>query len=243
MLRKLLNLFRKEQSIFEEPTTFSDDSEDEVLSMLDNYDKNKSDIQKWHSDGFLERRELDKQLSNYQIMFCLIPKLQNYRNVRSYIEYQFGDWKKWQELRELLFYQHNNICQFCKKHFDDSNLELHEYWTFNDFEKEQKLHSLIPLCKECHGIAHITRFMLDRNKTNELLNKYSKYNKLSIDKAKDDIDFHYQINKRRENTKYQLNLYLLNNYGFYVDELFDCHTPKFDSLIHRNFSDNQESEE
>ena len=36
-------------------------------------------------------------------MFCFIPKLQNYKNVRSYIEYHFSDWKKWQELRELLF--------------------------------------------------------------------------------------------------------------------------------------------
>lgn len=242
MIRNLFNIFRKKKEEFDNPTTI-DDNEDEVLSMLDNYDKNKASIQKWHSEGFLERRELERQLSSYRIMFCFIPKLQNYKNVRSYIEHHFSDWKKWQELRELLFHQHNNICQSCRKHFDDSSLELHEYWSFNDFDKEQTLHSLIPLCKECHSIAHITRFTLDRNKTKELLSKYAKYNSIDIEKAWTDLDFHYDLNKKREKTKYQLNLYLLNTYGIPIDELFDCHTDKFNSLIYSKFSDNQESEE
>lgn len=86
-------------------------------------------------------------------------------------------------IKRTSFHQHNNICQSCRKHFSDSDLELHEYWTFNDFEKEQTLHSLIPLCKECHSIAHITRFTLDRAKTNELISKYSRYNKIDIEKS------------------------------------------------------------
>ena len=38
MLINLLKIFKKKEEEFDNPTTFDDD-EDEVLSMLDNYDK------------------------------------------------------------------------------------------------------------------------------------------------------------------------------------------------------------
>lgn len=238
-MKWIKRLFKKkefENEVIEE----LEDNEEETLLILNHYEQNKEEVKKWDSKNLLTRLELDRQ-NSYKINFCFIPKNQNYKNVRSYIQYLYGDYEKWQSLRKHFIRKHNSTCQCCNREFKE--LELHEQWSFDDYDKIQKLDKLILLCKECHSIAHITRHKKEPNKIDELLDLYCLYNKIDLSKAWKDFEFHEDLRAKRNNTLYQLDLSYLNEFSFYIDGLFDCHTNSFNSFIHKFSNDNKEEKE
>ena len=238
-MRFLRRLFKKkefENEVIEE----LEDNEEETLLILNHYEQNKEEIKKWDSKNLLTRLELDRQ-NSYKINFCFIPKNQNYKKVRSYIQYLYGDYEKWQSLRKHFIRKHNSTCQCCNRQFKE--LELHEQWSFDDFDKIQKLDKLILLCKECHSIAHITRHKKEPQKIDELLDLYCLYNKIEISQAWKDFEFHEELRKKRNGINYQLDLSYLNNFSFNIENLFDCHTDKFNSFIYKFSTDNKDEKE
>ncbi len=238
-------LFRKESEFENEAAEEQEDSKTELDLVLDHYEQNKEEIRKWDSKNLLTRIELDRQAQHYKIRFCFIPKSQNYKNVRSYLQYNHGGFEKWQALRRHFIKKHNSTCQCCGRQFKE--LELHEHWSFNDYDREQKLESLILLCEQCHSIAHITRHKRDPAKIDELLELYCEYNKVDNAKAWEDFEFHETLREKRNQTQYQLDLSVLNgielgNFVFDIRMLFNCHTDRFNAFIEKFKADSKDKE-
>ncbi|VVE12020.1 hypothetical protein [Pandoraea sputorum] len=201
------------------------------------YEQTKKDAAKYDPALISIRKEYSRQKS-YAIRFHFIPREQNNKNVRSYIEYKYKHWQKWQDIRLHYFNKYNHTCQSCKNTFDTKKLNLHELWAFNESEKIQKLIALIPLCEECHSIAHINRHKKDFPKVVALISKYCLYNKVDEDKAYSDFDFAEKERKRRQGIKYNLDMSLLCEF-LDTKVLFDCHTDEFNVWLEENFKDNE----
>lgn len=238
IITTIKNLFSRKENINDDD--FQEEKEEEIDLILSIYEQTR-DNEKYNTKSMLLKKELEEvnlvyqSQENYKIQFHFIPHQQNFKNVRSYIEFTFQHWQKWQDLRLLIFSKTGNKCQCCSKLFSDKNIgELHEYWIFDEINKIQKLDKLIPLCNDCHSIAHISRYKSDIVKSEKLLSLYTKHNKLEDeDKVYDDLEFANKERNRRTNSKvnYLLDLYLLNKYGFQIDEYFDCHSNEFNLFI------------
>ncbi|MGS1026795.1 HNH endonuclease [Burkholderia glumae] len=203
---------------------------DRLLRVLYNKTKNQQlEINSYIQDAFVKK---------HAISFHFIPNEQNKKNVRSYIEYTHGNWKKWQEIRLHYFAKHNHVCQSCKKTFDDKGLNLHELWDFNESSKIQKLIALIPLCPECHSIAHINRHKKEPEKIIALIEKYASYNKVSEDQSYADMDLAERERTHRQGIKYKLDMSLLSDF-LATSQLFDCHTDDFNDWLKANFKDSE----
>lgn len=201
------------------------------------YNKTKDDARRYDPVLIPIRKEYSRQKA-YRIKFHFIPKEQNNKNVRSYIQYTFNHWQKWQDIRLHYFKKYNNVCQSCRNTFDDKSLHLRELWAFNEHEKIQKLIALIPLCAECHSIAHINRHKKDVEKTIALIEKYASYNDIDEDQAYKDLDFAESERTRRKGIKYNLDLSLLDDF-LALKEPFDCHTDKFNGWLEVNFKESE----
>ncbi|WP_440487293.1 hypothetical protein [Serratia nevei] len=237
IITTIKNIFSKAD--FEDEHTLDEEKELEQNLILDIYEQTKDDYHRIQNLSLV--RELERQ-SNYKIVFHLIPKSQNYKNVRSYIEYTFKSWQKWQDLRVLFFTKTDNKCSCCERVFTKENGgELHELWSFDDIRKAQKLEQLIPLCNECHSIAHITRYKNNNEKLNALMDLYCLYNEIENNKGYTDLEFAESLRANRNKINYSLDLSLLNNYGFSIEENFNCHSQEFNSFILNEF--NRETEE
>ncbi|MGU2444648.1 hypothetical protein ACTXHA_29965 [Burkholderia cenocepacia] len=201
------------------------------------YEQTKKDVVKYDPALIPIRKEYSRQRA-YAIRFHFIPKEQNNKNVRSYIHYTYNHWQKWQDIRLHYFNKHKHICQSCKNTFTDKELHLHELWAFNEHDKIQKLIALIPLCAECHSIAHINRHKKEPEKLIALIEKYASYNIIDEDQAYKDMDFAESERRRRQGIKYNLDMSLLNDF-LDLKEPFDCHTDKFNGWLEVNFKENE----
>ncbi|MBB2932463.1 HNH endonuclease [Paraburkholderia silvatlantica] len=234
------------------------------------HQKTKNDAKKYNPALIPLNAEYERQ-KKYRIVFHFIPKLQNYKNVRSYIQFSYGHWQKWQDLRLKYFRKNNHTCQSCRKKFEVKELELRELWSFDEQEREQKLEALIPLCHDCHAIAHISRafaevkitenliakfkgksdglqklnesLLISKQRQDELFERYTLYNRTTIEQAQKDLKFAYAEAERRKEIKYQLDLSLLKQDGFDTDGLFDCHSDAFNAFIEKDFKQSSEAQE
>lgn len=249
IITTIKNIFSRKESYDDDD--FQEEKEIEENLVLSIYEQTK-DNEKYNTKTMLLKKELEKvdlvyeSQKNYKISFHFIPEQQNYKNVRSYIEYTFGHWQKWQDLRVLFFTETGNKCQCCSKLFSDKVIgELHEFWTYDELKSIQKLDKLIPLCNECHSIAHISRYKSDIVKSEKLLSLYTRYNNIEDeDKVYDDLEFANKERKRRTDSKvnYLLDLSLLKKYGFEINSNFDCHSTKFNNFI-EEFKKSKSSDE
>ncbi|MBB2928529.1 hypothetical protein [Paraburkholderia silvatlantica] len=251
IIKTILSLFKKHEPKHaalndDDPDDLTAEQHDELVNIGELYEQTKHDAREYQPELIPIRKEYSRQ-STYQISFHFIPPQQNYKNVRSWIEFNHANdsrpWQRWQDLRVECFKACNHVCQSCKQIFTDKTLELHELWSFDEQDAEQKLVSLIPLCSDCHAIAHISRHKRDTGKTSELLEKYCTYNDVSEDQAWDDYKFAEQERERRSRVKYKLNLSLLRKYGFEIDDLFDCHGVTFNQYIDEFFKKSKDAHE
>ncbi|VBG26947.1 Uncharacterised protein [Burkholderia pseudomallei] len=234
------------------------------------HQQTKNDAKKYNPALISVNSEYERQ-KKYKIVFHFIPKSQNFKNVRSYIQFKYGHWQKWQDLRLIHFKKHNHTCQACRKQFEVKELELHELWSFDEQDREQKLEALTPLCHDCHAIAHISRafaevkiseslitkfkgkadaleklnqsLAISRERQEDLFERYTLYNRVSPDQARKDLKFAYAEAERRKDVKYQLDLSLLKQDDFEIDGLFDCHSDEFNAFIEKDFKQSSEAQE
>ncbi len=238
----IIGIFKTDKGLSElQPPTLCNDIDDENSEREKwakfFYEQTKEDVAKYAPSNITIQKEKSRQ-KEYRIQFHFIPQHQNNKNVRSYIEYKNGNWHKWQEIRLHYFKKHNYICQSCQSKFDDKSLQLHELWSFNDTDKIQSLISLIPLCAECHSIAHANRHKKDALKVMALVDKYAQYNSIEEDQAYKDLDHAEIERKRRQSMKYSLDMSLLSNF-LDIQEPFDCHSDAFEQWLKNNVKDNE----
>lgn len=200
-------------------------------------------------------QELERQ-KNYKIRFEFIPKHQNYKNVRSYLQFKNSNFSDWKKIRDTIENRYKNkccICQLTSQDFDERETTLtqcHEVWHFDDIKHIQKLMKLESLCVRCHQIKHINRFHKDETIKNMLLKQYAELNNISIEQANKDYEFATAEKKRLNEEIFILDLSLINklsdkyNLDFCeVENQFNPHTQAFKTFLEKDFKNNKNLEE
>jgi len=187
--------------------------------------------------------------STRKIDFEFIPEKQNFRNVRSALQFLDGDWKSWKTIRDAQEAKSNGVCCICGCKSQDiiadskTATECHEVWSFNG--NIQKLERLEPLCVQCHQIKHINRFSTDQDYTDKLLARYCELNDITMPLALEDLEKAKQWKINCKNLQYSLDMSLMNE--IYRPEtfkgLFDCHSPDFNYFVDTEFKKNKNTEE
>lgn len=117
--------------------------------------------------------------------------------------------KVWQTFKEDLFLKEGRKCHICGA--ENTKLEAHEFWNYDDKNHIQKLESIHHLCHLCHKIKHSglwfeTDYGLENLKkqnltTEDLINHFLKVNNCT----RKDFEKHYAeaFKIHAERSKYQ----------------------------------------
>ena len=170
-----------------------------------------------------------------KLSFNFIPKNQANKNVRSYLQFKTGDYKKWQRIRNDCEEISGFVCSVCrtsaKTQGKKYNTECHENWEFGtdeNKEKVQRLESLKSLCFTCHQIKHCNNI----NEKDELLTRYAEINKISIFEAIADYNTAIKELEEKNQYKYSLDLSILEEHKIKsIDRYFDCNTQEFKEFL------------
>jgi|GEM_PF-5054233 hypothetical protein len=242
MLRKLINLLLRKNENLEELSIDFNEGELNAIDFTENYIA---------PITIEEKGEEVKPNENKIIMFEFIPEAQNYRNVRSVLQFVDGDFKSWKSIRDKAEEGSNGVCCICggvSQKYDKNETtatQCHEVWHFDDKNLIQKLVRLEPLCVCCHNIKHINRFHSDKAKTDELLNRYCSLNQCDMSAALADLEEAKRLKKSRKDLIYKLDLAEVNK--FYDEEKFNdlvvVHNKKFADFLSNTFLKNKNIEE
>lgn len=202
----------------------------DIKNILNFYEKSKDSYFRTQPE-FISRQIYLRKTNHYRIRFCFIPTSQNFKNVRSYLEHKTGSFKKWQEIRDHYFELFDYKCSCCKREFLKSELELHEHWEFSSYLEIQFLTALLPLCKECHSIAHINRFEKQPEEIAKLMSLYKKYNNVDDKTAWHDFELQDTFKKDKANTNYKLDMSFLSDFDI-KEKYFNCHSDDFNSFLY-----------
>lgn len=190
-------------------------------------------------------KEYERQRA-YKLRFEFIPQHQNFKNVRSVLQYQFQDGTAWKKVRDTIEIKSNSVCSICggvshdyQKSF--TNTDCHEVWHYNDFYRVQKLIRLSARCAKCHNITHLNMHFKDKEKFIYLLDSYAQLNNIDIVQAEKDFMFAIEERERRKEIKYKLDLSMLNKFTpqFCFEENFNPHNEVFHKFIELKFKDNK----
>ena len=77
----------------------------------------------------------------------LVPETSWYNNLRNSM-----DRKDWDRIRKQTYADYQHRCGICG---DESKLNCHEIWEYDDKNHIQKLVGFIALCDYCHHVKHI----------------------------------------------------------------------------------------
>jgi 5-methylcytosine-specific restriction endonuclease McrA len=225
---------------------FKKESNEEITEFF--YNENELDLEAFTAT-YSPPLVIKKPTSDRRITFEFIPEKQNFKNVRSALQFIEGDWKGWKKIRDKQEEESNGACCICGRkshdHIPDSKTatECHEVWSFEN--GVQKLERLEALCVLCHQIKHINRFSNDKNYTEKLLSMYCDINNLSISAAIQDLEKAKNDKQDRRFTQYQLDMSLINE--IYKPEtfpaLFNPHTADFNYFIDNEFKTDKNIEE
>ncbi|MBG0863709.1 hypothetical protein [Burkholderia sp. 9779_493] len=270
---KIKSLFSKQEEAshyqLKEDEDFIDDSEERLNEVAKQYDneqkqlkKSKLDYRYYDIDFRPILAEYERQKS-YKIRFEFIPTEQNFRNVRSALQYKYSSIQPWKEIRDYIesksfvYVLNENgektkkfVCRICKcsskdfKEDSTTDTQCHEVWSYNEKSKVQKLVKLKPVCFFCHEIIHINRFYKDTEYQNLLLERYAEINEISMEQARKDLEFANSEKKRRSKYRYTLDISLINklDFGYEFSDYFDCHKQDFNSFIELKFKDNKDND-
>lgn len=173
--------------------------------------------------------------NNRVLSFDLVPKLQSNRNVRTYLEYITGNYKKWSEIRKNEEIKTGGLCVYCGNGSQELGVnhktECHEVWEYIYKTKTQKLIRLEPVCIVCHKIKHINQQARNKEEFNNLLELYSIINDITIEQAKEDYNIALQYKNTLDDTRFiNLDLSILSIYNIH-EEAFNCHSPEFNAFV------------
>jgi hypothetical protein len=96
-----------------------------------------------------ERYKLNNHLGilmELKLVMEIVPSQLHYKNPRTLM----GD-IKWRELKNSIFAKEGRKCWICSSPIQ---LELHEFFDYDERKKIQKLKAFHHLCKKCHIIKH-----------------------------------------------------------------------------------------
>lgn len=193
--------------------------------------------------GFSQHKtfiELSPNLNkkNRVLTFNFIPKKQANRNVRSYLGLKTGNYKKWQDIRNINQERALNQCVACgcssQLYGKKYHTECHENWIFGVDEGHknvQKLEELQALCFLCHKIKHLNQ-ELNEDLKNVLLERYAEINKISALTAKSDYDKELEKLEELNNSQFVLELSALESYDIKIqDRYVNCHSQEFNEYL------------
>lgn len=149
----------------------------------------------------------DRTFGDNKLYIDMIPKTTYFKNVRLL----FND-TDWNLIRHHIYERCNNKCECCgKKRM--KYLEAHERWEFDEITQTQKLIRIIALCKLCHSATHYGHSK--RTKNIDKINIHiKKINNFSDEQLNQHIKDSYNIWKKRNTIKWNLDFSILINSGF-----------------------------
>lgn len=134
----------------------------------------------------------------------LVPKTCFYSNVRSEVTRT-----QWDIIRHQVASRAYNACEICG---DDSRIECHEIWNYDDKKLIQKLVGMIALCKSCHMVKHMGYANVSGNGEKAIAH-FIKINKLTRNVAYKYIEKVFDIWEQRSSKKWKLDISHLKEYG------------------------------
>lgn len=212
------------------------------------YNEGELDLEAF-SETYSPPIQIKTPTTNRRITFEFIPERQNFKNVRSALQFIEGDWKGWKKIRDKQEEESNGVCCICGRKSQDyiaeskTATECHEVWSFAN--GVQKLERLEALCVLCHQIKHINRFANDKDYTEKLLKRYCDINDISISLALQDLENAKNEKVNRKHLQYCLDMSFINE--LYKPDtfpgLFNCHSADFNYFIEYDFKRNKNIEE
>ncbi len=88
----------------------------------------------------------------FKLSIELVPSTIWYHSIYNYYK-KINQIGKWHELKQFLFETEGEHCWICKK--ENTFLEAHEFWEYDDYRHIQKLTAIHHICDLCHKIKHI----------------------------------------------------------------------------------------
>lgn len=187
-----------------------------------------------HTRERVANNDYEKKDFQRKIRFEFVPYNQSNRNVRSYLEYKTGDYKKWQSIRNYIEFEADSVCSICGKSSTEYaktyHTDCHEVWYYDYKTRMQKLKRLEALCIVCHNIKHANQHKKDNEYFLLLMQVYSGLNGIDLEQAYKEYDDNINVRYSRNNIKYKLDLSYLKTVDENVD-IFDCHTDEFNKFL------------
>lgn len=142
----------------------------------------------------------------FKLRIELVPSTIWYSNIYSYYKNN-NQVEKWHELKQYLFETEGNHCWICSK--ENTRLEAHEFWDYDDYKHVQKLVAVHHLCDLCHKVKHIGLWLhsadgdkmliKQRMKKEDIINHFCKVNNCSVaDFQKHEDEAFAQFGRRNE---------------------------------------------
>lgn len=193
-----------------------------------------------NKDKFNKSISLSKHVlkTRRKLSFCFIPKAQANRNARSFLEFKYGDYKKWQSIRDIAEEEAKCVCVICgrsSKDFDEerkTHTEAHEEWFFKidrNGKQIQRLLDIYALCFVCHNIKHLDNHEKKEDYFNALLDRYAEINEIDINQANKDYQEALEERQRLDKMHFDLDLAYL---GYEKEErYFNCHSSTFNNFL------------
>lgn len=95
----------------------------------------------------------------------------------------------WDVVRRDAYKRANYRCSICGK--DNTRLEAHEKWSYDDKRALQKLEDVVALCSACHAVKHVNRAYLF-GRENEVMKQFMQVNDCS------QMEYHEALAKANE---------------------------------------------
>ncbi len=139
-------------------------------------------------------------MDNPKLSIELVPKTSWYSNVRSNVSQ-----KEWDIIRKKVYELAGNKCEICGGQGKKNTVECHEIWEYDDDTHIQKLKGFIALCHKCHQVKHIG-LAIKKGFVQEVVDHLCKVNSWSIEQAKKYISSYWDIWKRRNKYKWEIEI-------------------------------------
>ena len=101
----------------------------------------------------------------FKLNIELVPSTIWYSNIHNYYK-KHNQMEEWRELKDYLFKTEGNKCWICCK--DNTCLEAHEFWEYDDYRHIQKLAAIHHICDLCHKVKHIGLWCHTKDGTQKL---------------------------------------------------------------------------
>ena len=254
ILKSIVNAFKSRPVEQDSDDDFDwNHSENAYKDVQKSYERNLRELKKQEAYRKRHPEIIDRSdpQRDYKIRFEFISEQQNFKNVRSALQYLHDSFAPWKKIRDLIEANNDGVCVICKQTSHDfkectTNTECHEVWKFHtkNGRNVQTLVRLEPLCVCCHEIKHINRFNNNPDYQNTLLERYAQLNNIELSKARRELDEaqQWKLSKKRE--KYFIDMSMINglNTEYKFNELFDCHEPQFLSFVDEKFKSSKNNE-